>query len=664
MDEFKTQKFETASHGEELDFIFKQDSEVFDEMIFENKDLIYILKTYFRLLRKKIFSFMREKMQKNFTNIIYLTLDCPPFTPNSLRKDTPLEYIEEMRKQYPDYDIRVLIPIINLDEEFRPSKKLVLEVEGKQKVLEKTSISFDFVLQNKRQHAIIYKFPKNKSNVQVYGLCSPSFSFCKDVSELFKLQYLAPFIKAARIGIKKLKKDNFFPDIVHSENVPFFLGGEFEVKLPYHIKVLQGVKDFTQVKSTKTEAFWAAINLADRKSMQKICKDPMIKKCVASLFNLHNTKRFCQMKDCLCFIYKNYYKFRKYVEQGEAVDENFIFNRLNARITQLFPQMAQGDKLYFNPMLHSIKRADMWVVTSKTYYKEIFENPSLTENVFRIIEKTKEKSRYVTYGFDTSKFSLENTREIYHSFNSENFREERVKNKKAILKEFSIDRIKTNFVDPTLFRGEGAKIIGNLDSFYDAPLLFVNPTDDSFASGIDIIFNTILKLFELHKNIQVIFCIKDGLTNGFVKNWIDFLSQNRYLNGRWVFIDGVINSQKFLAAADMTLIPRRLNMINPEHFIAMHYGCVPIASRCGILNDTISDIFDDISGGCGFKAKTSLLSEEDANEIFLIPVMKALNLYQNNPSSWNLLIKNCMSYDSKWDFEKLEKYNKIYDDIL
>ncbi len=664
MDEFKTQNFETASHGEELDFIFKQDSDTFDEVIFENRDLVYDCKMYFRLFRKKFFSFMREKMQKNFTNIVYLTLDCPPFTTNSLRKDSPLEYIEELRKQYPDNDIRVLIPIINLEEEFRPSKKMVLNIEGKQKVVEKTSVSFTFFLQNKLQHAILYKFPKNKSNIQVYGLCSPSFSFCKDASELAKLQYLAPFIKSARIAIKKLKRVDFTPDIVHAENIPFFLGGEFEINLPYHIKVLQGVKDFTQVKSTKTEAFWAAINLADKNAMKKICKDSMIRKCVASLFNLHNTKRFYQMKDCLRYIYKNYYKFRKYVDQGEAVDENFIFNRLNARITQLFPQMAQGDKLYFNPMLHSIKRADMWVVTSKTYYKEIFENPALTGNVFNIIEKTKEKSRYVSYGFDMSKYPLENTREIYHNFNIENFREEREKNKKAILKEFSIDRIKTNFVDPTLFKGEGAKILGNLDSFYDAPLFFVNPTEDVFANGTDIIFNTILKLFELHKNIQVIICIKNGLSSTFVKNWIEFLSKNRYLNGKWVFIDGEINPQKFLAASDMTLIPRRLNMITPEHFLAMHYGCIPITSRCGILNDTISDIFDDISGGCGFKAKTSLLSEEDANEIFISPVLKALSLYQNNPSSWNLLIKNCMNFDSKWDFEKLEKYNKIYSDLL
>lgn len=664
MDDLKNNNFQTASHGEELDFIFKEDSDDFDEIIFENKDLVAELKTYFRLFRKKISFILREKMQKNFTNILYLTLDCPPFTQNSLRLDSPLEYIEELKKQYPEKDIRVLIPIINLEEDFRPSKKLTIKLNGKEKIVEKTSISFSFFLQNKTHHVILYKFPKDKSNIQVYGLCSPTFSFCKDVNEISRLQNLAPFIKSARIAIKKLKREDFHPDIVHSENIPFFLGKEFETKLPYQIKTLQAVKDFTQADSINTEAFWAAINLADKKSMNKICKDTMIKKCVASLFNLHNTKRHFQIKECLKFIYKNYYKFRKYVEKGEAVDENFIFNRLNSRIIQLFPQIAQGDKLYFNPMLCSIKTSDFWITTSKTYYKELFENPNLTGNLYRTIEKTKNKSGYVSYGFDTSKYPRENTREIYHSFNSLNFREERPKNKTALLKEFNIDRIKTNFVDPTLFKSENVKIIGNLDSFYDAPLFFASPTEDTFSNGIDIIFNTILKLFELHKNIQVIIAIKDGLSNNFIKNWIDYLSQNKYLNGKWVFIDGQINLPKFLAAADMILLPRRANITSPEHFIAMNYGCVPIVARSGVLNDTISDIFEDMTRGCGFKTKTGLLTEEDTNELFLTPVLKALNLYQNNPSSWNLLVKNCLNYEAGWSFKILEKYNKIYQELI
>jgi len=424
------------------------------------------------------------------------------------------------------------------------------------------------------------------------------------------------------------------------------------------------IKDFTQIDVAKMEAFWAVINLADKRAMKKLCNDNLIKKHIASLFNLHNSKRFYQMKDCLKFIYKNYYKFRKYVDKGEDIEENIIFNRLNARTLQIFPQIAYEEELYFHSMIYSLKRADYWVTTSKTYYKEILENPHLSGKMYRYIEKNKEKSTYVSFGLDINKYPLENTRQIYQNFNANNFRENRTKNKTAILKEFSIDRIKTNFVDPTLFKGNGVKIIGNLDSFYDAPIFFANPTNEIFAHGVDILFNTILKLFELHKNIQVIICIKDGLKVNFIKTWIDFLSQNKYFNGRWVFIDGEVNLPKFLSASDMILLPRRANMTTVEHFLAMHYGCIPIASRNGILNDTIADIFDDINLGCGFKTKKSLLTEDDANELFLTPVMKALNIYQNNPSSWNLLIKNCLNKDCGWEFKTLEKYNKIYKELI
>ena len=114
----------------------------------------------------------------------------------------------------------------------------------------------------------------------------------------------------------------------------------------------------------------------------------------------------------------------------------------------------------------------------------------------------------------------------------------------------------------------------------------------------------------------------------------------------------------------MILLPRRANITSPEHFIAMNYGCVPIVARSGVLNDTISDIFEDMTRGCGFKTKTGLLTEEDTNELFLTPVLKALNLYQNNPSSWNLLVKNCLNNEAGWSFKILEKYNKIYQELI
>ena len=42
-------------------------------------------------------------------------------------------------------------------------------------------LSFEFFLQNKTQEAIIYKFPKNNTNIQVYGIYSTGMSSGKKI---------------------------------------------------------------------------------------------------------------------------------------------------------------------------------------------------------------------------------------------------------------------------------------------------------------------------------------------------------------------------------------------------------------------------------------------------------------------------------------------------
>ena len=60
-----------------------------------------------------------------------------------------------------------------------------------------------------------------------------------------------------------------------------------------------------------------------------------------------------------------------------------------------------------------------------------------------------------------------------------------------------------------------------------------------------------------------------------------------------------------------------------------------------------------------FYSATSVIQEE-----YYKTVLKALNLYNQNPSGWNLIIKNCMNYNFGWDFNNIEKYNNIYEEIL
>ena len=132
-------------------------------------------------------------------------------------------------------------------------------------------------------------------------------------------------------------------------------------------------------------------------------------------------------------------------------------------------------------------------------------------------------------------------------------------------------------------------------------------------------------------------------------------------DGRWVYINSPINLEQFYASADLTLFPARKNMMYSNQYKALQYGCIPVTTGIGCYNDVITGIFDDMREGCGFKTNSELINEQEILENFMQILNKAINLYSNNHSSWNLLIKNAMSYDSSWNFEKLEKYNQIYD---
>ena len=97
MEKFDLDSYKTETHAEDINTIYDKEIEDIDDVVWENKDLAFDIKSYFRLIRKKYFSFIRETVKKNFTNIVYLTLDCPEFTPKSNRQDTPLEYISQIK---------------------------------------------------------------------------------------------------------------------------------------------------------------------------------------------------------------------------------------------------------------------------------------------------------------------------------------------------------------------------------------------------------------------------------------------------------------------------------------------------------------------------------------------------------------------------------------
>ncbi len=633
-DEIKTEENvleeETAlpDMADELDSIFHDGETIVSKYAESEANWVHDLKLRFRFLRMFISSRIRSRFHKNFKEILYVTLN-----------EVPSEFILALRNQYPDKEVKVITPVL------KPTKDM-----------RKTSIHFEYFLQNKKHEAILYKLPQNQDRIFVYGLYSDAFCGINDKKEFNGLVNQALLAKALRTCIRKLNSsfiEDYRPDIIHSEDIPFFLGSEFEKKSKYPVKVLQEVKDFSFMEFSKKEAFWALINIADKKTLKKICKDNIVRKCFAGLLNQEKVPNLKKMYSLLNQMYEVYPKSRNLNDENEESAENILFNRLNQRAVKLCPELGYNGGTYFNPIVNSIRKSDFWAVPSETYFNELIS----PESGFKFLSKYKSKGGFLPLGFNLKKAK------IYQDFNTENFRDIRFLNKRYLLREFSEQRIKIKFIDRILFNNQEYSLRGYLDSFYEAPLIFCRFSNDIFSDGVDIAFNTLFKLFEQNKNIQVIINIPNGLEDEYIKKNIEFLEKDLRFSGRWLYIDSEINLPYFYSASDFALFPKRFNPEDKSHYLALKYGCIPVVSLIGVYQDTVSDIFDDAASGCGFKTPESMLNHKKAYETFYNTTLKALDFYTKNSKSWNVLVKNALNYDSSWNFKVIEKYNEVYENM-
>lgn len=581
----------------------------------EGVDLKYELYIQYRLVRKKISAFIRETIKKNFSNILYITAEA-----------IPTDFIIKLQRQYPDKVIQVLIPLFEED-----------------KSLEKTTLGFDYFLQNKNYNASVYRIPYINNGIKVYGIYTKKFSEIKHFKDIYNIKYLAHFTKIARKVALKLK-----PDLIQADNIPLLMGLELGSRWTsgYPIKFIQSVHNLSMYDNI--ESFWAAINIANKNEMKRIQKDTVIQKNLAILFNIEFTKKFKKFRGCLNYLYKHYDEYRTKVSQKEQTKENIILGRLNERINKLFPNIS----IKYNPAQLSYKKANGRIINSLRNNNTI--KTELINNYNCLIKKSEQK--------------FEN--KIKHSFDISNFREARSLNNKYLIREFSEKRIETKFIDLSLFTSNEININGYLDSFYKAPLIFVPFNEYVKESDIKTASIAILKLFELRKNIQVIFNMPKDLNSQYLKALFEFFASQNALNGKWLAIEGNLNIPQFMSSSDIMLIPSGecLNIENTL-FAGLKYGCIPIVSNDGICGNIIKDIFDDMNTGCGFKAEKIILSNnedfvEKEREVYTNAVLRALKFMIDNKASWNLLIENAMKYDSSWDFRSIEKYNNLYEDII
>ena len=580
-------------------------------------DFMHEFKIDYRLIRKKVSAFIRKQLRKNFINILYITVEQPP-----------TNFICSLQKQYPDKIIKVLVPIFDNSEYFNTKDKVTQ--------------TFDYFVQNKTYSAQVFKIPNEKDNIEIHGIYSDGFSHIKNQKDIYNIKYMSHFTKTARKAAVKLK-----PDIIHADNIPLLLGLELGNRWSsgFPIKYLQTVHNTTMYSNI--EPFWAAIFIANKKEMKKICND---NKIIASLEELFNVKLYKSKKinNCLKYLYNHFEDFRNNVSIEDNTRENIILKRIDRQIIKMFPNFIPKGQFSYNPILYSAKKANCFAVNSISK-----DEPEWIKSIEKY-DYLKKKSENI---FD---------QKVHHTFDVNNFREVRNLNKRYLIRELSEKRIETKFIDMNLFSDNEVQINGYLDSFFIKSPLYIAPFNEyAKESDIKAVSLAILKAFELRKNIQIIYNFPKDFHSSYLKSLIEFFESQSALDGKWISIEGSINMPQFLSAADMVLIPSG-SCLNVEKILytALKYGCIPVVSNEGICGDTIVDIFDDINIGCGFKKGDSSETSESETE-FESTFLKALNFYTSQTSSaWNPIIKNAMNYDTNWDFESIEKYNEVYENTL
>jgi starch synthase len=112
-------------------------------------------------------------------------------------------------------------------------------------------------------------------------------------------------------------------------------------------------------------------------------------------------------------------------------------------------------------------------------------------------------------------------------------------------------------------------------------------------------------------------------------------------------------AHKIEAGADMFLMPSRYEPCGLNQIYSLKYGTIPIVRATGGLDDTIEPWDARTGKGTGFKFS------DYTGEALLATIKQALLAYQD-PSSWQMLMRNGMGRDFSWGASARE-YGKIYD---
>ena len=292
---------------------------------------------------------------------------------------------------------------------------------------------------------------------------------------------------------------------------------------------------------------------------------------------------------------------------------------------------------YFTPdkLLHykdanflkgGIVYADYVTTVSDTYAEEI-KQPFYGETLDGLMCARSNSLFGIVNGIDYDVYNPETDPYIVQNYSAQNFRKEKIKNKRALQQQLGLEQDDKRFMIGIVSRLTSQK---GLD-------LIQCVMDEICSDGIQFVI-----LGTGEEQYENMFRHYDWKYNNTV-------SANIYYSEEL--------SHRVYAACDAFLMPSLFEPCGLSQLISLRYGTVPIVRETGGLKDTVEPYNEYESKGTGFS-----FANYNAHEM-LNTIRYAEHVYYNKKREWNKIIDRGMASDFSWN-SSARKYEDLYTRLL
>ncbi len=298
--------------------------------------------------------------------------------------------------------------------------------------------------------------------------------------------------------------------------------------------------------------------------------------------------------------------------------------------TGLDPSYFTPDKLEAfgdaNYLKGGIVYADRVTTVSRTYAEEI-QTPFYGEHLDGLMRARSNGLTGIVNGLDYNEWNPETDKQIYKKYSVENFRKEKVKNKRKLQEELGLEPDRKKM------------LIGIVSRLTD-------------QKGFDLIDRVMDELCQDEIQIVVLGTGEERYENMFRHYAWKYSGKV----AACIYYSGEL-SHKIYAACDAFLMPSLFEPCGLSQLMSLRYGTLPIVRETGGLKDTVEPYNEFEDTGTGFS-----FTNYNAHEM-LAAVRYAESVYYDKKRNWNKMVERAMNADFSWN-SSARQYEALYDDLI